>query len=215
MIVDYLGGKKYIFMGHSFGGQLSLKFAQLYPEHVTSLIMLDAIHSVVVPVPLYKDSTLLKFYDCLRYIKAQEKNQQPTYTYDEALNKIIVNRAYEDFTEEAATVLLKRNIVEYGDGIYKFCIDPRLKFYMSPIHDSRYAIDVFKAAPVRFPVLMVIAKKNKLQLKFLLPILKYIEGQKNFVRKYVDYHHDVHLTHPEIVAPLVTEFLLKSCISKL
>jgi pimeloyl-ACP methyl ester carboxylesterase len=45
-VADHLGLAKVNLIGHSMGGGMSMLFAAVYPEHVSHLIMLDAIKPI-------------------------------------------------------------------------------------------------------------------------------------------------------------------------
>lgn len=216
LIMDYFNRGKYIVMAHSFGGQISVKFAQVYPEYITKMVLLDIVHPLCVSPRRYKEYLENIFDNTLKYIDIIKKNSDPpTYTYEEAANRLIQNRFYEELTMQAAEALLKRNLTPVGNGMFKFSHDPRLKFFMQPVADDRYAIDVLKLHPIKCPVLVVLARGNLYQRKVMHLIIKYYEKQPNIKIKKVEKNHNVHITHPEIVAPHVNDFLVGKQKSKL
>lgn len=203
-------------MGHSFGGQISVKVAQLYPEYFIKIILLDTVHPICIKSDRYKDYLQTIFDSTLKYFDIVSTNSEPpTYTYEEAVNKLIENRYYEQFTIQAAEALLNRNLVSGGNGLFKFSHDARLKFFMQPVTDERYAIDVLKLLPLQCPVLVILARENLYQKKLMTMVIKYFEKQSNIIVKKVPKHHNVHLTNPEIVAPFVNKFLTDKVKSKL
>lgn len=111
LIADYFQRKRYIIMGHSYGGQLGILFTQLYPQYVEKLILLDTI--TLIPVlPRNFKSYLAERFD--NYLLLEEKlskhNNQPTYTYDEVLEKIQFGRYTPLITAEAAMALSHRSL---------------------------------------------------------------------------------------------------------
>lgn len=209
-LLDHLKWEKCYFMGHSLGGQVAMRFAQLYPLYFEKIILLDSIFTINITVPWYKSYYSDRLNAVLKYHAV--RGQPPTYTYDKVLEKVMENR---DFTEECAAIYLKRALEPVGDGKYKFSMDPRLKHFLQPPGTPEHAIDLFKTYPVKCPVLIVLAQQNKMHLNYFKPVLKYLKTQRNFSLKSVDYGHDVHFTNPEAVAPFVCDFLRKESKSKL
>lgn len=215
MLVDYFKKEQYILIGHSYGGQIGVKFAQLYPEHVRLLILLDTVYSIPVPVYTYSVLNLHVINSCLQYNEVIKRKNQPIYTYEQALHKVTQNRNYETLTPEAGKILLRRHLIKCGEDKYKFSLDQRFKFYMNPLHDNRYAVEVLRACPIHCPVLVIFSEGYKLQKQVVSPVIKHFQKQKNFTIKHVSGNHSVHLTNPERVAPIILEYLANKTKSKL
>lgn len=215
MLTDYFKKEQYILMGHSYGGQIGVKFAQLYPEYVQLLILLDTVYSIPFPVHTYSVLNLHIINSCLKYNEDIKTKNQKTYKYGEALHTASQKRNYETISPEAAKILLRRHLIKCGENQYKFSFDQRLKFYMNPLHDNRYATELLRACPIRCPVLVIFSNDYELQRKVSSSVIKYLKTQKNFTFKYVDGCHSVHLTHPERVAPIIVDFLSKINKNKL
>lgn len=86
-------------------------------------------------------------------------------------------------------------------------MDQRLKFFINPIHDIKYAIETLKECPLKCPVLIVFGLDNPGQRRIQRSIINHLKKQKNVTVKYIPGHHDIHLTDPEKVAPIVLDFL--------
>lgn len=115
LLVKYFKKEKYIFMGHSYGGQIAFLFSSVYPQFVEKLVTLDVL-------PLYTIETN-KTVEYLRgkiekVVKIQEKlstGQPPSYTYEEALQRFCSTRYFgETLFKEAAEPMLKRSLIEKG-----------------------------------------------------------------------------------------------------
>lgn len=212
VLLDHLKWGKCYFMGHSLGGQIAMRFTQLFPTIFEKIILLDCIFSIDITPQWYKGYYSDRINAVLRYHESASKGQQPVYTFDEAEEKVMTNR---EFTKECAGIYLKRALVPVADRQYVFSMDPRLKYFLQPPGGPEVIIKLLKTYPVRCPVLVIIAKQNKMQLIYFRDVLKYIRTQKNFLLKPVDYGHDVHLTNPEVVAPFICDFLRKCGKSKL
>lgn len=212
IVLDYLKWKECYLLGHSLGGQVGMRFAQLYPNYFQKIILLDTLYTFHVLVPMYQDYYTYRFDSVLRYFVSSSKNQQPSYTYEEAVEKIMKNR---DFTRERAETYLKRILVPLGDDKYRFSVDPRLKYFLAPPSGLEYTLDLFRTYPVNCPVLIILGKKNNIQLMYFRDVIRYYRTRKNVTIRYVDYGHDVHFTNPEVVAPFICDFLSKKIRNKL
>lgn len=80
---------KCIVMGHSYGGQIGVFFAQLYPEKVEKLILLDTVHTFTLPTEYFKDVVVHKFGQLFRFEEKQKGKSAPAYEYDQAIDRII------------------------------------------------------------------------------------------------------------------------------
>lgn len=212
VLLNYLKWEKCYFMGHSLGGQIAMRFAQLFPGYFEKIILLDCIYTIDITAHWYKGYYSDRINAVLRYHDSASKGQQPVYTFEKALEKIITNR---EFTEECAKIYLKRILVPVENGQYKFSMDPRLKYFLQPPGNLEQIVQLLKIYPIQCPVLVIVAKQNKMQLTYFKKVFKYVKTQKNFLLKSVDYGHDVHFTNPEVVAPFVCDFLSKKGKSKL
>lgn len=210
VLLNHLKWDKCYFMGHSLGGQIAMRFTQLYPTYFEKIILLDCLYTINITTYWYKVYYSDRMNSVLKY--HETKGEPPAYTYERALEKVMENR---EFTEECAQIYLKRTLVSIGDGKYRFSLDPRLKYFLQPPGSPEQAVELFKVYPVKCPVLIVLAKQNKVQLTYFRPVIKYLKTQKNVSIKWVDYGHDVHLTNPEVVAPFICDFLKKGGNSKL
>lgn len=144
------------------------------------------------------------------YLKMEGRSptkKQPTYTYDEALRRIITGRNYESLTISAAKALLERAIVPTEDGRFRFTTDPRLKCCINPLRDFRYINECLAAYTVRCPILIIFSSTFKAQQIYMRPVIESLREWHNVSFEFVDGTHDVHNTHPERVAPFVVKFL--------
>ncbi|KAF7272248.1 hypothetical protein GWI33_014960 [Rhynchophorus ferrugineus] len=208
LVTKYFKRNKYIIMGHSYGGQLGLIFAQFYPELVDKLIMFDTV--VLFPIPT--DS--LKFYMLEKfklYLSIEDKlktGKAPQYTYEEALQRVMEGHPPQ-ISQEAAVGILKRMLIAKDNGKFEFSLDQRLKNFINPIHDVAYAAKLIKRYPLQCPILIVFGTDNQAQREYVRPVLQLLQKQKNVAIKFVPGYHDVHNEKASEVAPHVVEFLAK------
>ncbi|EFA02197.1 serine hydrolase-like protein [Tribolium castaneum] len=208
IIVQYFKKEKYTILGHSYGGQIAFLFAQLYPEYVEKLIMLDTIHLFPVHAGQFRQNLRDKMDFCIELDQKIKTGTRPTYTYAEALQKLQDQRANGYISREAAEALLQRAIERTDDGKYAFTVDQRMKQFINPIHDFRYILETLKKFPVTCPVLMVLGRDSELQQMYMKGVTNFFKKYRNIRITYVDGHHDVHNNSPEIVAPHVSKFLV-------
>ncbi|XP_048519483.1 serine hydrolase-like protein isoform X2 [Dendroctonus ponderosae] len=206
VVVDYFQRDKYIYMGHSYGGQMGMLFSRLYPHLIEKLILLDTLHFVTKPADAFKSVMITAIEETLELDRKTKTRLPPQYTYEEAVQKVMQARR-SPISERAAKNLLKRSLKKVGEDKFELTIDQRLKFVLSPLHDNRYAIEVLKSAPLQCPVLIILGEDSKILRSFLLPVLEHLKRQKCVKIVYVKGDHDVHQVTPERVAPFVCEFL--------
>lgn len=194
-------------MGHSLGGQVAMRFTQLYPMFFEKIILLDCIFTIDITPQWYKGYYSDRINAVLRYHEsAANGGQQPVYTFEKAMEKVVSNR---DFTTECAEIYLKRALIPVGNEQFKFSMDPRLKYFLQPPGSPENVVRMLKTYPIQCPVLVIIAKQNQMQLAYFRDVFKYARTQKNFLLKSVDYGHDAHFTNPEAVAPFICDFLVR------
>ncbi|XP_060530724.1 serine hydrolase-like protein 2 isoform X2 [Cylas formicarius] len=214
LVINHFNRKKYILMGHSYGGQLGLLYAQMYPNRIDKLIMLDTLHLFPVPSRYFKNILEEKILLHLEIEQKSKIKRPPMYTFEEAIQKIRQGRSFP-LRLEAAEELLKRALIPAGNGKYWLSFDQRLKNFINPLHDFRYALETLKKFPVHCPVLIILGKDSKGQQIFLKPFLDYYKKQSNFVVIIVPGDHDVHNNEPEEVASHIAQFLIGQSSSKL
>ncbi|XP_057672560.1 serine hydrolase-like protein [Diorhabda carinulata] len=205
LVVDYFEKQKYTIIGHSYGGQIGLLFARVYPQHVEKFISLDGL--VLFAIEAKESMKILKS----RLEKHEEivAAKPETYTYEEALNLISKNRFHgEVLTREACEPLLKRCLHLQDNGRYIITTDQRIKSYINPLHDMRYRIETLKYDPIKCPTLMIYTKLNDRPRKKYHKLLEKLHANKNITVQYIDGDHDIHNKKPTAVAPYINKFLL-------
>lgn len=210
-VVLQLQWKKYVYIGHSLGGQLGTYYTALYPEEVTKLVLLDTLTPLVMTPKSY-----LKF--CRENIKKMFElenkllnSNPPNYSYEEALGRMLSSRM-SPISEDAAEALIKRALKVNKKNFYYFSTDQRLKLGVLAFTTKELQLSV--VLNIECPVLLVITnvlldyiegtEKNQ-----SYDTLKLLEKKSNFQMVRVSGFHDVHNNNPETVAPHINKFLLQ------
>ena len=143
-------------------------------------------------------------------IKSEENKEHTTfYSYDEALAQVAEKRMSK-LKPEAAKFLLKRCLKKNGEK-YSFTTDSRIKSEIKPAMTAEIIIDQIKQ--IKCPVLLILANNSE-QFSLLnssgffssaLEILKQNNSSSRVIR--IVGNHCVHNNQPEIIAPIICNFL--------
>lgn len=205
VITNHFQRSRYILLGHSFGGTLSVFFAQLYPEIVSKLVILDVIYQMPVD-PLMFASMIKNAHDI--YFKNLKRNsgERQDYTYEEIVNKVRESRYAGWLTSEAANILASRMVKKLENGKYVLTLDPKLRGLILPSAPPDYYLELNRLHPVKCPVLMLLTPDNDFNNKSMYLLERFKEA--DFCVKTIDDHHHVHLTNPEVIADHISNFLI-------
>ncbi|KAI4465962.1 monoacylglycerol lipase [Holotrichia oblita] len=206
IVAEYFKREKYIVMGHSLGGQVLMFYAQLYPESISKVILLDAMYLFPFDENIFLDITRSGIDRLFRLFKDGE-SARPTFTYEEAIQKLIAGRDHDNMTRFAAEPLVKRMFVKVGEDKYVMNIDSRLKERFYPSGTIKFIVKLQQRDPVECPVLVLLSTQRNLADIFL-PLYNYYVEKGYEIHKYAG-HHDMHNTDPEVIAPYVVRFLMK------
>lgn len=204
-VADYFCWSTFYYLGHSFGAQIGAYFSAFYPQYVAKLIMLDAIASY------YPLDNIKRHAQVTRKLLDNEVKmagrKRPSYSYEEALERIKINRISK-LDNEAAIALLKRSVVPYENG-YSFSTDQRLKIAVWSSWNAQQNLQILKN--IKCPQLIIFARESLpvMSLNIFRPVMQIYKSRKNFHYKVVEGNHDVHNNNPERVAPLVEKFLIE------
>lgn len=206
IVMDYFQRDKYIFMGHSLGGQIMMFYAQLYPERISRIILLDSLYLFPLNEDVFLDFTKDAVDRVFRLLE-QNKGPKQIYTYEEAVQKLIDGREHGQMTREAAEPIARRMFEEVSEGKYVMNIDHRLKERLYPSGSFNFMTKLHRKKPVAKPVLILLSTQRCLWDLFGPLYDQYVKMGYE-IHKY-EGHHDMHATNPEILAPFIVKFLLK------
>lgn len=208
IIADYLKRESYVIIGHSYGGQLSLFFTQMYPNYVKKLILIDTL--TVNPVDTnYIREHLKSTHD--RYFKLMNNikyGKQPSYSFETVLSKMSEGRRYGVLSKEDALPLLRRCVEETQDGKWKFTLDPRTNFIFSNLIDMKHMKIFMKTERIKCPLLIILAEDSLEIWNYFKPILKEMKKYKKCLVKVVEGDHNVHINNAQLIATLINKFVI-------
>lgn len=81
---------------------------------------------------------------------------------------------------------------------------------MPPLHDLKYLKETLRLFPITCPYLLILCKKSSPKILKIDKALDEVENWRKVKVHWIDADHDVHMTDPEIVAPMISNFLLKA-----
>ena len=205
-VLEQFKWEKFSWLGHSLGATFAMFYSGLYPERVEKLINLDIVR-LNVTLPETVDIRLRKTIGkLLKYEREIIAGEEIPMTYEEAVEKGIQG-SFGSLDRKACNILYKRDLKKV-DGGYVFSRDRRLL-----------------AAPLSFypkEDMLVLARKvtaDVLIIKFTegpyfedpAEYAEHIEMLKTSSKdvRYIEIEgtHHAHLTHPERIVPIISEFL--------
>ena len=204
-VIDRLGWEKVSLMGHSTGGGVALLLAVSIAEMMSKLVILDEFYFETMTAKEFFGTQLKKVLSNVNaYSKPDGYKVYPTI--DDVVSRIMTGN--EHLTESAARSLSIRGSYKV-DGGYTFTRDLRLKA-LEPMKFLSQSVVSFAQEVnnrVTFPSLFIIPVDSEYP-----EAQEVVRGGLKFPEcvslKEVPGKHHVHLTHPEAVAPIITEFLV-------
>lgn len=135
-VLNQLQWESCCYIGHNLGGHLGLYLCSLWPQKVRKLVLLDTIGPMYVKTGEYLSHYKMKLEELLTTEKKFSNKKNPSYSYKEALDRVMTNR-YSEITEEPAKFLLRRSLMKNDDGEFSFMSDQRLKSGLQPLLNER------------------------------------------------------------------------------
>lgn len=193
-------------LGHSMGGGAAMLYAGTFPEKVKKVVMVDLIKPVATPAGKQPQRTACGIRELLEAETKTGRNRQ-CYEFQSIVDKLV--KGYNSsITEEAAKTLLKRGSVKHENNLYSFNYDLRLKtanllgmtFDQQKEYANRLSCElmIIKASNGPF-------YEKKEDYDEIINI--YEKRAKKFVYRLVEGTHHVHINNPEVIAPLIGQFM--------
>ncbi|KAF5303541.1 hypothetical protein FQR65_LT08142 [Abscondita terminalis] len=210
IVVDSLKQKKIIMIAHGWGAQLSSLFAQLYPEIVEKLILIEGVCLRPLSVDYFRQFTT-DFIEKSIHILNKSMIENPTkLTYEKALDLTINERENGKLNKEAAAAILKRHLKKVGNDQYTITRDLRNNVRYSLFITKDYALRLFEEHNITCPVLFIFSKHSAPLMEDNIDIINVIkQSNHNCTIKELGRDQDMHCNLPELVAPTINEFLHK------
>lgn len=154
--------------------------------------------------------------EMIQFEKTTEEKKMRVYTYEKAVERLLAGNP--TLTEQSAKILLERGLVKAEGGVL-FSRDFRINLKNVARISAEQSLEL--QSRIEASVLVVLAESGfeKIfaeadQKKFTSAILQGYRDRHNTVVMVPGDHH-VHLNNPEVVAPLVSEFLQNKVLSAL
>lgn len=196
-MAEVLGWNEYSILGHSMGAAIGAQTAAVAPETVDRLILLDGFGPLSDPAE-EAPSRLAKALEAER--RQGSGDNPPCRTLQAALKARM--RSGADLNPESARLLVERGTEVCDDGV-RFRHDPRLKLPSRTRLTEDQVLAFLRG--VSCPVLAIRPKDG-------WPVPEDIIDRRlgaftQLKRIEVEGGHHVHLTHPDLVADAIAEFL--------
>ncbi|XP_067297196.1 serine hydrolase-like protein [Pseudorasbora parva] len=205
-VVEALQWKRFSIIGHSMGGNVAGQFSALYPEMVEDLVLLDSFGFLPSKVADMNKNMRKGIDEQIAYDNQMDKRKEKVYTYEKAKERLMV--AIPSLSDQAADVLLERTVREFEGG-FIFNRDFRVNLKNIVNIDMQQCLHMMSLIKARVMILMA---NDGLFKTMLLP-----DGYNDMIRKHwtdqkatildIEGEHHIHLTKPESVASIITEFL--------
>jgi pimeloyl-ACP methyl ester carboxylesterase len=194
-VADFLGWERFSLIGHSMGAGISTLVAGAFPDRVKRLVLLEGAGPLSAEASRAPKQLASAVDD-----ERRAASSSPRVFPD--LDAAIAARMRDsDLDREAARVLVERGTEKAEDGV-RFTHDPRLRT-RSRTRLTENQVRAFLAR-ISCPVLAVRALQG-----WPFPeevVAARIATIQNVETAAIEGGHHVHLTHPERVAPLISDF---------
>ncbi|XP_076584029.1 serine hydrolase-like protein isoform X3 [Chaetodon auriga] len=214
-VVDALQWKKFSIIGHSMGGNIAGMYSALYPEMVDAVVLLDSYG--FLPTELKEVPKVMRqgFDELLQFEKKTAEKKTRVYTLQNAVERLMA--ANPTLSEKSVHILLERGAVQVEGGVV-FSRDFRIN--LKNVVRISFEESLEMQSRIRASVLVVLAEDGfeKLfldseQKKFVSVLLQAYRDRNHSVVTVPGDHH-IHLNNPEVVAPLVSDFLRTKVLSQ-
>ena len=188
------------------GGGAAFYYAATFPKKVKKLIMVDLIKPITIAAENQPTRTAASIEGLLQ-AELKLDRAPPRYDYATLVEKMMEGYG-GSLTTESTNILLKRGSVKHDDGTYSFSYDPRMKvrFILSLTFDQQKEF----ARQLECEMLLIKGSKGPLyEDQAIYDEIMEIYKEKAKVFKYVvlEGTHHLHLNNPELVAPVINDFL--------
>ncbi|XP_022614362.1 serine hydrolase-like protein [Seriola dumerili] len=213
-VVDGLRWTNFSVIGHSMGGNVAAMFSALYPEMVDALVLLDA-YGFLPTDPKEVSKVMRQGMDEMIQFEKKSEEKKRVYTYEKAVERLLT--ANPTLSKQSVCILLERGLVQVEGG-FVFSRDLRLNFKNIVRITLEQSLEM--QLRIQASVLVILAEKGfeakiseSNHQKLFSTLLQGYRDRNHTVVTLPGDHH-VHLNDPEVVAPLVSDFLHVKVLSQ-
>ncbi|KAM3963589.1 putative serine hydrolase isoform 2-T2 [Aphomia sociella] len=206
---EYFKWDKISLLCHSMGAIAGLRFSCLFPDDVDFFIPIDSLVADDYDLNLFID----KYPSVLRKINVQQTRlnvEPPSYTLDE-MAKIWHMGTRKSVSMESAYILLRRGAKKSANdpNRYYFARDSRVKSTLFTPEKKLFVETLVKR--LKCPTLYIKAIDSPFSCDEFSVEMREIIAKTNeqFEIHFLPGTHHLHLNTPELVMPLITNFLQK------
>ncbi|XP_041641838.1 serine hydrolase-like protein [Cheilinus undulatus] len=207
-VVDALQWSKFSIIGHSMGGNVAGMFSALFPEMVDAVVLLDS-YGFLPTDPKEIPKVMRDGMDeMLQYEKKSEEDKRKVYTHEKAAERLLA--ANPSLSEKSLHILLERGLVQVEGGVI-FSRDFRINLKNLVRLSPEQCLEL--QSKIQASVLVILAEAGFDEI-YLQPHQKIVTSallqayrDRNHTVVKVPGNHHVHMNNPEVVAPLVSDFL--------
>lgn len=207
-VVDALQWKRFSIIGHSMGGNVAGLYSALYPEMVDAVVLLDS-YGFLATDPKELPKVMKQGIDeLLKFEKISVEKKVKVYTYEQAVKRL--SDVNPTLSEQSIKTLLERGLVHVDGGVM-FSRDLRINLKNIVRSTLEQSLEMQSRIQASVLVILVEGGLDKMfaesdQKKFTSALLQGYREQNHKVVTVPGDHH-VHLNNPEVIAPLVSDFL--------
>ncbi|XP_056227982.1 serine hydrolase-like protein isoform X2 [Seriola aureovittata] len=213
-VVDGLRWTNFSVIGHSMGANVAAMFSALYPEMVDALVLLDA-YGFLPADPKEVSKVMRQGMDEMIQFEKKSEEKKRVYTYEKAVERLLT--ANPTLSEQSVRILLERGLVQVEGG-FVFSRDLRVNFKNIVRITLEQSLEM--QLRIQASVLVILADKGfeakiseSNHQKLFSALLQGYRDRNHTVVTLPGDHH-VHLNDPEVVAPLVSDFLHAKVLSQ-
>ena len=197
--------EKFSFIGHSLGGCMAMLYAGIFPEKVEKLVNIDIVRVTTTRAETMDLRLRKTIGKLLKYEAAIVGGPEKPISYETAVEKSI-NGSLGSLDRKSCEIMLERGLKKV-DGGYVFSRDRRL--HAAPLSFVPKPDQLILAGKVTAAVLIIKFKEGP-YFESVEDNLEHIEELKTNSKmvRYVEVEgrHHTHLTHPERIAGIISEF---------
>lgn len=200
-----------ILLAHSAGGHFCLFIAALYPEIIKKVIIIDLFPFFVITDHTDIHERLRYFIEWSFLLDKKNSAGKRKYKKDDVMLERFTDNHSSPISKESMRTLMKRIIMENDDNTVTINTDNRKDLLVLPLMTLDFHLSIIKQ--VKSPILIItttestgVLAESVSIIKASISTLKETLNSKVTVANIIG-NHNVHLDHPERIAPLIEKFL--------